>query len=652
MNQTALQPAISDPPVPAAQAEGRRGSAAVWVILAAGTFGHLVSLAQGRVIPGYFQTVDWLLGGVLLLWMLGLGVANFLGWAGRRQLVSLILLSNIAFLLSRLGISLFVVGSSERILTELATLLIWLLTMPMIEASMRTSPLTQRVSAALPYVLMAMSLVFAFTPGGAGARPEVWFGLFQLSLVCLSVMLGARFINSLRAALRSSRADNQALSRMAFLDPLTDLKNRSYLDEHLREQVLGGQPFTVLFLDLDGFKAINDTLGHATGDEVLRLVAARLRQLAPAGSCLARVSGDEFVLGLGFTDPLEVSGVAQQVVDDLGAPFAVGHHLLRVSASVGISRFPLDAQSAHDVMLRADRAMYAVKRSGKNGFRLYSEHLLDQDERRQLLERELRHAQARGELFLEFQPICTLPGGRPVCLEALSRWQHAEFGLVGPEVFIPIAEECGLITSLGEWALQEALGVAARWRAAGFRELRLAVNVSPLQLMQPHFVEMVAAELERAGVPASALELEVTEGIDLRGRLQISQSVEGLRALGVGLSLDDFGTGFASLSRLNDLPLQVVKIDRVFVADLTGTEDPARSRYVRTLIAAMVAVAATLRLKLVAEGVETPEQGRELLALGCTQAQGFLFAPSVPEEELLAVLSALNQNSLIRNSEL
>ena len=282
-----------------------------------------------------------------------------------------------------------------------------------------------------------------------------------------------------------------------------------------------------------------------------------------------------------------------------------------------------------------------MKRSGKNGFRLYGEHLLDQDERRQVLERELRHAQERGELFLEFQPICTLPLGRPVCLEALIRWKHPEFGPVGPEVFIPIAEECGLITSLGEWVMQEALGAAARWRASGFPDLRLAVNVSPLQLMQPHFVETVERELTRAGMPPQALELEVTEGIDLRGRLQISQSVDGLRALGVGLSLDDFGTGFASLSRLNDLPLQVIKIDRVFVADLTGAVDAARSRYVRTLIAAMVAVASTLRVQLVAEGVETPAQCQELLTLGCTQAQGYLFSRPLPEAQLAPMLWGL-----------
>uniref|UniRef100_UPI0028698CFF putative bifunctional diguanylate cyclase/phosphodiesterase n=1 Tax=Deinococcus sp. TaxID=47478 RepID=UPI0028698CFF len=372
--------------------------------------------------------------------------------------------------------------------------------------------------------------------------------------------------------------------------------------------------------------------------------AGRLRVLAPPGSCVARVSGDEFVMCLPLSDTLEISGVAQQVVDDLSSPFEAGGQTLRVGVSVGVARFPEDAQEARDLLLRADRAMYDVKRSGKNGFRLYSGHLLDQDERRQVLERELRHALERGELFVEYQPICTLPQGRPVCLEALVRWQHPQFGLVTPDVFIPIAEECGLITSLGEWVLEGALDAALRWRAAGFTDVRVAVNVSPLQLMQPHFAQMVERGLRRSGLPAHMLELEVTEGIDLQGRLQVARSVEEVRALGVGLSLDDFGTGFASLSRLNELPVGVVKIDRVFVADLTGDVERSRRRYVRTLVAAMVTVAATLGLELVAEGVETEDQVQELIHLGCTRAQGFLYSPPLPEVEVVAALARMSRS--------
>ncbi|MBB5379108.1 diguanylate cyclase (GGDEF)-like protein [Deinococcus metalli] len=616
----------------------------MWVILAAGTTGHVVVLLQGLQLPGYFQPADWVLGGAVLAVMLGLAAAHALGW-GRRPVISWLLVANIAYLLARLGVGLYVVGTSERVLIDLASLMGWVLTMPMIEASMRTSALARRMSTGLPPALLLMAAVFAFTPGGAAARPEVWFGLGQLFLISLSVVLVAQMVNTLRAALHRSRQDNQTLTRRASVDALTGLHNRFYLDEHLRERVDAAQPFSVLFLDLDGFKAINDTLGHATGDEVLRLIAARLSALAPAGSGVARVSGDEFVLTVPGEDTLDVSGLAQQVVDDLSAAFEVQGQALRLSVSVGVARFPHDAAEGRDLLLRADRAMYAVKRSGKNGFRLYSGHLLDQDERRQVLERDLRHALERGELFLEFQPICTVPDGRPVCLEALVRWRHPEFGLVRPDVFIPIAEECGLITSLGEWVLEDALRAAGRWRAAGFGEVRLAVNVSPLQLMQPHFAEMVGRELGRSGVPAAALELEVTEGIDLRGRLQVSHSVDGVRALGVGLSLDDFGTGFASLSRLNDLPVGVVKIDRVFVMDLTGDVERTRRRYVRTLIAAMVAVAGTLGLDLVAEGVETPEQARELIALGCTRAQGFLYAPPLPEAELLTALTRMTQSN-------
>ncbi|WP_168734855.1 bifunctional diguanylate cyclase/phosphodiesterase [Deinococcus sp. KSM4-11] len=626
-----------------ARAEADRGSVTVWVILAAGTLGHVISLAQGFRLPGYFLPVDWVLGGTVMTVMLALAVAHALGW-GRRPVISLMLVANITFFVARLGVALFVVGTGGRILTDLATLLVWLLTMPMIEASMRTSPLAHRMSLGLPFALIGMTALFALTPAGRAARPEVYFGLGQLSLVCLSVVLGAQMVNTLRAALHRIRADNQALSRRAFLDPLTGLHNRAFLDRHLLEQVALGQPFSVLFLDLDGFKAINDTMGHATGDEVLCLLAARLRALAPPGSCLTRVSGDEFVLVVSGDDSLEVAALAQQVVDELSTAFEVGGQILRLSVSVGVACFPHDAADARDLLLRADRAMYAVKRSGKNGFRLYSGHLLDQDERRQVLERELRLALERGQLFLEFQPICTLAQGRAVCLEALIRWQHPAFGLVAPDVFVPIAEECGLITSLGEWVLRGALDAASGWQAAGFPEVKVAVNVSPYQLMQPHFADMVGRELARAGLPAAALELEVTEGVDLRSRLQVSHSVEGVRALGVGLSLDDFGTGFASLARLNDLPVDVVKIDRVFVADLTGDVERSRRRYVRTLVAAMVTVAATLGLELVAEGVETPEQCEELRMLGCTLAQGFYFSTPLPEAQIPALLRRTQQS--------
>ncbi len=632
--------------LPSMRDDAGRGRVTVWVILVAGTLGHVISLAQGLQMPGYFQPVDWVLGTAILATMLALGIATGLG-VGRRPVISLMLVANIAFLLARLGVALFVVGTTERILIDLATLMGWVLTMPMIEASMRTSALAHRMSTALPFALLALTGAYALTPASALVRPEVWFGLGQLALSSLGVVLGARMVNTLRATLHRTREDNAALTRRAFVDPLTGLHNRAFLDEDLLERVAGGEPFAVLFLDLDGFKAINDTLGHATGDETLRLVAQRLWALSPPRGGVARVSGDEFVMVVPGDDLREVAGVAQRVVEAMVATFSVAGQDLRLSVSVGVARCPQDATDARDLLLRADRAMYAVKRSGKNGVRLYSGHLMDQDERRQLLERELRHAQERGQLYVEFQPICTVSTGRPVCLEALVRWRHPDFGVVGPDVFISIAEDAGLITSLGEWVLCEALAAAARWQSAGFTAVRVAVNVSPLQLMQPQFAQMVERELARAGLPASALELEVTEGIDLRGRLHVERSVETVRALGVRLSLDDFGTGFASLSRLNELPVGVVKIDRVFVADLTGVVDRPRRRYVRTLISAMVTVTATLGLELVAEGVETAEQYDELVALGCTHVQGYLFSRPVPEAEVIPLLGRNVQNGVL-----
>ncbi len=413
-----------------------------------------------------------------------------------------------------------------------------------------------------------------------------------------------------------------------------------------------------MFFDLDGFKAINDTLGHATGDQVLRLVAKRLTNLShPILShpvnCMARVSGDEFVVVIEGQTHLVVAQLAQNIISELVMPFSIDGNLLGLSASMGISFFPQDAKDVHELLLRADRAMYEVKRSGKNGFQFYKSNPTVIDEQRQFLERELRLAQVRGELSLEFQPIFNMHVGETVCLEALVRWKHAQFGKIEPRIFIAIAEECGLISTIGEWVLKESLASARRWWDNGFSHIRVAVNVSLLQLMQTQFVEVVRLALEGANLPPNALELEVTEGIDLRERSQVMNTLIQLHELGVLLSLDDFGTGFASLSHLNDFPVQVVKIDKVFVADLVGTTSPARNRYVRTLIAAMVTVASELGLDLVVEGIETRAQYEELLLLGCRRGQGYYFSKPMPEADLLMSLNRLSlaAGNVLCNSE-
>lgn len=610
-----------------------RTSAVIWIILLGGLLAHLGLIWQVARLPQYFQGFDWFLSVSALVFMAGLAVAYLVGRSGR-QLVSLLVIVNSLFIVLKFVQALFGVGTSERLELELVTTTFWGLTLLVLGATMQLTSLARWCSQLLPLAFAVLAVLFTLTPQGQATSVQVWFGLIQQLLAGLIVLLLTPALRDLPLQIDQLKDDQQLLTRLAFFDDLTGLNNRTYLDQRLQDLCAAGEPLAVLFLDLDGFKSINDTLGHATGDEVLKRLAARLKEMGHATACLARVSGDEFVIVLTGRSQLEVTKFADWVVSELSIPMHVEDTILRLGVSIGISIFPEDADNAHNLLLLADRAMYAVKRTGKNGFRFYGESLLGQDEQRQLIENELRGALQRNELYLMFQPICDLKDGEPHTIEVLLRWEHPTLGRIGPDVFIPIAEESGLIAPIGDWVITSALAAAQVWQAEGFDQLRLAVNVSPLQLMQSGFVEMVEMQLDNFDLPARVLEIEVTEGVELHDHSQAMHSLLRLRELGVVLSLDDFGTGFASLSRLNELPVQVVKIDKLFISDLTGDVTLERTRYVRTLISAMVSVASSLELALVVEGVETAEQRQQLLALGCRRAQGYYFAKPMTEAEL------------------
>ncbi len=444
-----------------------------------------------------------------------------------------------------------------------------------------------------------------------------------------------RLLRAMGRMVASLRGSEEQLRHQATHDALTGLANRTLFRERVGRVEADGErdAVAVLYVDLDDFKAVNDGLGHAAGDRLLVLAADRLLSATRGCDTVARLGGDEFaVLLRRVRDEREASVVAERVTRALGAPFAIGGGEVRVGASVGIA-LGATVDDAEDLLRFADLAMYAAKHAGKRRFAFFEPTMHTAALHRVALESDLREALARDELLLHYQPIVELATGRIVGAEALARWRHPVRGLIPPMEFIPIAESTGLIVPIGRWVLREACAQAARWRAAGTTDFRIAVNVSAWQVQSPELVADVRDALARAGLPASALSLEITESTMLTDTEATLARLHELKALGVTLGVDDFGTGYSSLSYLHRFPIDQLKIDKSFVDGLGGAaHDPALTR-------AIVAIGGALRLPMVAEGVERPEQVDGLLALGCELAQGFHFARPMPAAELSARLA-------------
>ena len=432
---------------------------------------------------------------------------------------------------------------------------------------------------------------------------------------------------SLEAEIAERRATEQRLDHLAHHDPLTGLPNRlmfnECLDLALKRAARASQMVAVLFIDLDQFKDVNDSLGQAVGDELLKAVALRLGEVLRANDQLARLGGDEFICMLeGVQGTEEAARVAHKVLSHLHPPFRVAEHLHHVSASVGISLFPDDGRSVDALVRNADTAMYRAKAHGRNASHFYSPEMTIYARERLRLEGLLRHAHERGEMQLHYQQQQDSVSGALLGAEALLRWNSPELGPVSPVRFVPVAEETGLIVALGEWVLREACRQLAAWDAAGFVLPRLAVNVSTKQIERADLAQLVPAVLREHGLAPGRLELEVTESaiMDVDDALDV---LERLRATGVRLSVDDFGTGYSSLAYLKRLPLHKLKIDRSFVVGIG--QSPGDEAIIRTI----VALAQSLRLDLVAEGVETQEQADFLAHVCCTAVQGFLHGQPV-----------------------
>ncbi len=439
-------------------------------------------------------------------------------------------------------------------------------------------------------------------------------------------------------------AANDQLRHLATHDALTGLPNRVLLDDRLEQTVVHAerddQRFAVMVLDLDRFKFINDSLGHRAGDELLNQVARRLQSVVSKFDTVARVGGDEFVLVLGSaTDRPAAEGVAQRVFDALKLPVRISGVDLHVSTSIGIAFFPADGTSSDNLVAHADAAMYCAKQRGRNNLQFFEPGMDTATRDRVKLESDLHMALAKGQFELHYQPKVDTATDDFHSAEALIRWQHPEHGTIMPEDFIPLAEESGLINAIGEWVLREACRQCKAWQREGLPPLRVAVNVSASQFRQGSLLDVIHSAVNDAGLDPRFLELELTESAVMTNPEESASILEKLSNIGVLVSVDDFGTGYSSMSYLRRFPIDKLKIDRGFVKDLITRADDA------SIVQAIISLAHSLRLKVVAEGVETPEQLDSLRSMGCDQYQGFHFSPPLSARDFGALIRRLRHGS-------
>jgi diguanylate cyclase (GGDEF)-like protein/PAS domain S-box-containing protein len=426
---------------------------------------------------------------------------------------------------------------------------------------------------------------------------------------------------------------------MAHYDMLTGLPNRALLHDRLFQYLnhasRSGKRVALLFLDLDRFKTINDSLGHTAGDLLLQSVAERLKSCLRAEDTVARLGGDEFVVVLPDIQEIEYAAVvAGKILERVAQPHAVGGVELSTTASIGISIYPHDGVDKETLVKNADVAMYKSKEAGRNNYLFFAEEMNASAVERLALENSLRRALERREFILHFQPQVHSGTGRIVGVEALLRWRHPELGLLMPEQFIPLAEESGLLVEIGEWVLREACEKNRAWQDAGLAAVPVAVNLSALQFRQANLPGIVASALEQSGLQPKYLELELTESSIIQNAEAATNTLRQLKAMGVRLSIDDFGTGYSNLAYLKRYPIDKIKVDQSFVRGMTTDPDDA------AIVRAIISMAKSLKLKVIAEGVETREHADFLSANQCDEAQGFHFSNPLPEGEFRNILEA------------
>ena len=430
----------------------------------------------------------------------------------------------------------------------------------------------------------------------------------------------------------------EATRHQAHHDALTNLPNRllflNILSIELAKAQRGKKKFAVLFLDLDRFKEINDTLGHDVGDQLLKEVAERLRRSVRASDTVSRRGGDEFnILLTEIPQAADIITIAKKVVDSFGKPYVIGGNEFNMSTSVGISIYPEDGGTIEELFKNADIAMYHAKEQGGNSYQFYNATLNIRSIERMRLENLLRQALDRAELAVCYQPRLTIDTRQMVGAEALVRWRHPELGMLDPGRFIPIAEEIGFITSIDDWVLKTACAQFKEWQSEGLPHLSVTVNLSARQLKKSDLVERIAGILRETGFDPLHLDVEISESVAMRNLEQAIPNMIRLTEMGVGISIDNFGTGYSSLNYLKKLPVQKLKIDKSFIQDIaTGPADKA-------IISAVAAMAREMKLKVVAVGVETEEQLVFLKSIGCQEVQGFLFSKPLPAEEFRKLIA-------------
>jgi len=463
--------------------------------------------------------------------------------------------------------------------------------------------------------------------------------LAVLIIALLTSVLDARLEARTAVLAQSLTEANKELTQLALHDTLTGLPNRILLadriDQAMHRVTAHGGCFALMFIDLDGFKPVNDAFGHHMGDQLLREVAQRLREDLRSEDTLARIGGDEFVLLVQLAEPDDALRLASRQVGLVSRSFKVAEHELQISASIGIAVYPGNGQSAQELLMNADAAMYHAKGTGKNGYSFFDASMNNNARRQLQLLQDLRNALEHHQFRLHYQPKFDAVDGRPVGAEALLRWEHPQHGLLMPDKFIELAEKTGLIISIGEWVLDEACRQMQQWYAEGYTDWRIAVNLSAMQFCHGGLVNSVSGALERYHLPANNLTLEITKTTAMHDADVSMIVLQQLADMGVDLSIDDFGTGYSSLMYLKRLPANELKIDRGFVRDLEHDSDDA------AIVSAIVALGQALGLRIVAEGVETGVQRTFLTELGCDSLQRYYLGHPMPPERFL---QGLRQN--------
>ena len=427
------------------------------------------------------------------------------------------------------------------------------------------------------------------------------------------------------------------MAHLAQHDSLTNLPNRILLNDRIAQAITLAnrhhRHLALLFLDLDNFKHINDSLGHATGDKLLRLVTERLKECVRESDTVSRVGGDEFVILLAENKNSEDAGVsAQKILDALQAMHLIGKSQLHITTSIGISVYPADGINAETLIKSADTAMYHAKGKGRNNYQFFKGEMNTRAVERLIIENNLRLALEKQQFILYYQPKVNLNTGQITGVEALLRWQHDEWGEVVPDIFVPVAEDTGLIIPIGRWVLRQACMQAKIWQDAGLQEITLAINISAQEFLQKDFVAGVRAILIETGLAAHFLELEITESVLMRDAECSKNILQQLKKMGIKLAVDDFGTGYSSLSYLQRFPIDVLKIDQSFVQNIESAQDDG------IIVSAIISMGNSLKLKVVAEGVETPRQLAFLKARHCEEGQGYFFSHPLIAENFAALL--------------